>query len=309
MQNRKSSNTKEAFNEGFNLLGMAGFIGLSLATLNPLPFLVGVVAQVAYLMFVPDSKWYNERLEARYDKEVAERRSELKEKIFPVLTRQEQIRFINLERMRDAILPPGAERKTYQTLLRRLDYLLEKFLMFASKRCEFQEYLVAMLAESRPAKKESGPVFEVDSSSKKRKRVDAGDDESFVRFDEAWAKNAVAQIQESYQSDIEAMMERMANEENLHNKALFDKRIEILNRRSQYSQSIGDTLSNLTHQLQLMEDTFGLIADEIRARSPEQILADVEDVVNRSDRLAATLSEVSPFDEATIPDGAEKLYN
>ena len=28
-----------------------------------------------------------------------------------------------------------------------------------------------------------------------------------------------------------------------------------------------------------MEDTFGLINDEIRARSPEQVLADIEDVV------------------------------
>jgi hypothetical protein len=58
-----------------------------------------------------------------------------------------------------------------------------------------------------------------------------------------------------------------------------------------------------------MEDTFGLINDEIRARSPEQVLADIEDVVSQSDSLTETLQDVSPFDQMPVAAGAGKLYD
>ena len=41
------------------------------------------------------------------------------------------------------------------------------------------------------------------------------------------------------------------------------------------------------------EDTFGLINDEIRARSPEQILADIEEVVVATDTMSTALEEVA----------------
>jgi len=72
---------------------------------------------------------------------------------------------------------------------------------------------------------------------------------------------------------------------------------------------IGQSLINVSHQLNLMEDTFGLISDEIRARSPEQVLADIEDVVFQTDSLTATLEDVSPFDLMPLEEGARKLYN
>jgi hypothetical protein len=80
-------------------------------------------------------------------------------------------------------------------------------------------------------------------------------------------------------------------------------------RRRQYVSQIGEILSNLNMQLHLMEDTFGLINDEIRARSPEQVLADIDDVVNQTDNLTETLQEVSPFDQMPVAAGAAKLYN
>lgn len=58
-----------------------------------------------------------------------------------------------------------------------------------------------------------------------------------------------------------------------------------------------------------MEDTFGLINDEIRARSPEQMLADIDDVVLQTDSLTEALQEVAPFDQASIEEGAGRLYN
>ena len=58
-----------------------------------------------------------------------------------------------------------------------------------------------------------------------------------------------------------------------------------------------------------MEDTFGLINDEIRARSPEQMLADIDDVVLQTDSLTEALQDVAPFDTMQVEEGAEALYN
>lgn len=46
-----------------------------------------------------------------------------------------------------------------------------------------------------------------------------------------------------------------------------------------------------------MEDTFGMINDEIRARSPEQVLADIEDVVFQTNAMTSALEEVAPFEQ------------
>jgi hypothetical protein len=85
-------------------------------------------------------------------------------------------------------------------------------------------------------------------------------------------------------------------ESNPHNQALLQKRSEVLERRSQYVGQLGDILINVNQQLCLMEDTFGLINDEIRARSPEQVLAEIDDLVTQTDRLTDTLLKVAPFD-------------
>ena len=56
-------------------------------------------------------------------------------------------------------------------------------------------------------------------------------------------------------------------------------------------------LINLNHQLQLVEDTFGLINDEIRARAPQQILADIEEVVVATDSMSTALEELAPYEQ------------
>lgn len=105
------------------------------------------------------------------------------------------------------------------------------------------------------------------------------------------------------------MNEHLLKETNLHTTAILEKRKEVLQRRGQYVERIAETLTNLGHQLGLMEDTFGLINDEIRARSPEQVLADIDGVVNQTDSLTERLEEVAPFDSAALESGAERLYN
>ena len=90
----------EAFKENFNVVGLTTIVAVSAATLQPLPLLVGLVVEAAYLLFVPDSKWYDVRLSKQRDLEVKNRRKRLREQIVPTLRREMQERFTHLEDMR-----------------------------------------------------------------------------------------------------------------------------------------------------------------------------------------------------------------
>ena len=147
----KRNRFAEAFREGGNLVGLAGAAGLSLALLNPLPLLVGLVAEAAYLLFVPDSKWYESRLGKRFEEAVRQRREELKRRTLPLLSPSMQDRFARLEATRVQIYAQAADNQEqwFDEVLRKLDYLLEKFLLFASKEVQFQTYLRSIQSQVR----------------------------------------------------------------------------------------------------------------------------------------------------------------
>lgn len=291
--------TAEAFKEPANAISLAGAFAASLALLNPVPLLAAVVAEAAYLLFVPDSKWFDRRLSEKYDAEVVRRREELKAKVFPTLSGEVQARFGRLEVLRGQMAQQSFEGKRfYREVLRKMDYLMEKFLLFASKQVQFQNYLRTVLQEV-DASYSSDPTPPPIRSTSSRKPA------TRPRFEEAgdeadWVRKTVETIQADYDHEIATIDENRTKGENLHNQAILDKRREVLTRRKQYVARIGEILDNLGHQLQLMEDTFGLISDEIRARSPEQVLADVDDVVFQTDNLTETLQDIAPFEQMTV---------
>jgi hypothetical protein len=306
----------EAFKESFNTVGLATAVALSAATLNPLPLLAAIVFEAGYLLFVPDSRWYQARLSERYDKEVIERRKKLKDQVFPTLSHDIRNRFGRLEIVRDQINNQEfAGKHWFREVLRKLDYLLEKFLLFASKEVQFEGYLNSVLLEVNPAAVTPPPKLEDGGYKpvKRRKPTDEDDEPARQSYglatQDEWVKQTVSRIQTAYAEEITNIDNLMQRDDNLHNQAVLEKRKEVLSRRAQYVARIGEILTNLTHQLHLMEDTFGLINDEIRARSPEQVLADIEDVVFQTDTLTETLQEVSPFDQMTLAPGAGKLYD
>ena len=49
--------------------------------------------------------------------------------------------------------------------------------------------------------------------------------------------------------------------------------------------------------MELIAETFGLINDELRARSPEQVLADIDQVVMQATSLTDALDQVTPTDQ------------
>ena len=268
----KSNRITEALKEGGNLVGLSAAVALTAATLSPLPLLAGLVAEAAYLLFVPDSHWYDARLSRRNDAAVAARRQQLKAQTFAVIDASMQARFTRLEEIRGQIHTQAQdEQKWFLEVLRKLDYLLEKFLLFAGKEAEFRRYL--------------GRVWQ-DECRNGRPAVPTGDPAVLVK-----------DVQASYEREIGDLDVLRAKEADANTKAVLDKRIEVLHQREEGVGKIGRILTNLQYQLALLEDTFGLINDQIRARSPEQVLADIEGVVYQTDSMTQLLEELAPYEQ------------
>ena len=110
-------------------------------------------------------------------------------------------------------------------------------------------------------------------------------------------REAVPEIQAHYTHDIADVDKLIEAEQDENTKAILEKRKDVLERRHEYIDKIGKILTNLQYQIELLEDTFGFINDQIRARSPEQVLADIEGVVFQTDSMTRLLEELAPFEQ------------
>jgi hypothetical protein len=286
----KKNRIAEAFKENFNLLGLAGAAALSAATLNPIPLLIGVVVEAAYLIFVPDSKWFDSRLEARFDAEVLAHRNKLKNEVFPRIAAGIKERFVRLEGVRAQV---GSE-ETFSTehwfrqVLRKLDYLLEKFLLFARKDAEFRTHLKRVYEETV----EPPRPRDVRRRGARGQEYDLTEDATPPTGDR-WVTATVTAIQNHFDEELDSVRRERASEEDYNTQAILDKRIEVISSRHEQVGRIGKILTNLGHQMNLLEDSFGLINDQLRARSPEQVLADIDGLVYQTDAMTKMLDEMS----------------
>lgn len=273
----------EALKESVNVVGLAGAAALSMATLNPVPLLVGAVAEAAYLLAVPDTSWYRGLLARRQKvldaKAALEYRESLKTELLPNLPPALADRYQRLERTKDQLekdLPGGSEEMFYSDILAKLDHLLESFLYFAQKDVQFRTYLLNLGGEVRGNQ---------GGGQSKKQRHNPQDD--------AWVKSLVEDIDRSYLGELRDL------EAKADSSPVVAKRIEVLRRRSTYVHKIGETLINLQHQMALLEDTFGLISDEIRARSPKEVLTDVDDVVMQTNLMNDVLDQFQSYESLT----------
>jgi hypothetical protein len=275
---RSKNRYLEAFKESHNANGS----GLSVA---------GLVLEAAYLLVVPDSKWYAARLAKKYDGEIEDRRRKLKEQMLPTLRPELQQRYARLETIRLQIGDrPADEERWFREVLRKLDYLLDKFLQFASKEAQFHTYLHGLLAEVRASAHKNAPLdFDLPRRNMRGATHSAHTDAMHI-------EDIVAEIQTSYDRSMDEVRAALEQEQDYDTKAILQKRVDVLQRRHEFAGKTGKILKNLDHQLQLVEDTFGLINDEIRARSPEQLLSDIEEVVVASNTMTSALEELAPFE-------------
>ncbi len=268
-----------AFQEQHNLIGLAGALALSAALLNPLPFLAALVAEAAYLIFVPDSKWFEKRLSAKHDAEVEAHRARIKAETLPKLRPSLRARFEKLEQARrDIERQTAPDKKWMREVLRKLDFLLEKFLQFAVKDQQFRAYLLDAQQEIHPM-----PLPQARGTEA-------------LELNDKWTRDCVQFLQAAYTRDLDQLQAQRDDEQDESTKAILEKRVEVLGRRRDFIGRIGKIIANLTQQLALLEDTFGLISDELLARAPEQVLGDIDDVVSQTNAMTQVLEELAPFE-------------
>ncbi len=260
-----------AFQEQYNLLGLVSTVTLAAAMASVPVLLAGFVVEAAYLIFVPDSKWFEARLARQNDAEVRAQREQLKAEVLPKLRPSLQIRFAKLEAERAEIDRQTADDKLWmREVLRKLDFLLDKFLQFALKDEQFRVYL----HETRLKKL-------------------GGDSQLSPEQTDAWARETVELLQDDYAREIAEIEAHAQSESDENTRAVLQKRLEFLKRRRDFIARIGTIVTNLSQQLALLEDTFGLISDELLARAPEQVLGDIEDVVSQTKIMPEVLEEMA----------------
>jgi hypothetical protein len=298
----RSNRYAEAFKEGANLLGMTGIVAASIVALNPLPLLVGLAAETAYLLFIPDSKWYGHRLSRREMEAVLQRRKAFRDQTVPQLRDQMRERYLHLETVSEQIRAQAVtDKRYYGDILPKLDYLLDKFLVFAVKEAQFRAYLKTIWEECHGVSPQTN--FENPQSGLAglgKLRLDSGVHKG--RASEtvaAWVPKVVGEVQAHYQEEIDNLTTLEASETDSNTKAVLVKRIDVLKQRHEFVEKIGRILTNLNYQMELLEDTFGLINDQIRARSPEQVLSEIEGVVFQTDSMTQLLEELAPFEQLT----------
>lgn len=298
-----------AMKESVNGIGLAALAAVSAATLNPLPLLVGLVAEAAYLLIVPDTKWYQARLASRSAAEAEMERQRIRAQILPTLRPTVQARFAHLEEMRQQISAQD-DKAWYCEVVQKLNYLLEKFLLFGAKEAQFQTYLTRLRAELRTGDWDLNTHREepqgrgvsrraarrLDEVPKRPLRLVDSDNPLSDEQDERWVKHTVEEIQAHYAEECERIEALLQTDQDEANRAVLTKRVDVLKRRAEFAGKIGRILGNINHQLQLVDDTFGLINDEIRARSPEQILADIDEVCVATESMSTTLEEIAPYE-------------
>lgn len=263
---REPNRYAEAFKEGFNAVGLAGILAASAALVTPIPLLIGLVAEAAYLAFVPDSSWYEKRVAARFDAQVAERREALKRQVLPSLRPILQARWHKLEGLRQSIAQQGTgDPKFFRPITRKLDFLLEKWLHFGERESHFDAQL-----------------------------------DSAAREFNAEGPNRVALIQAAYFREAGAIRARAEKEDSFSSRSLLESRAQVLERRREWIGRLGKLRGDLEQHLELIEDTFALVNDQVRARSPEMVLADLENVIWQSNTTSQLLDEFGTLE----PSGA-----
>jgi len=300
------SRFKSAFKEDANLVGLAAALGLSILFMNPLPLLLGVGLEAGYLLFVPESEWYTQRLKKRAMDEIKQRRTELEEKLGKHLDYENRERYERLRDLREHVdeqVLPTKDSSWYEEIFAKLDSLLEKFLIFAYRDSQNREYLAQKATEMSEANMELRGKG--GKKSDLRQRLEQTEQVTYNDPTKRWVEEQMLHIREFYANQL-SVLQQLLDEENKRteqgngdytNKTTLERRIQVLQMSLDDIEQVAKTTVSLSQQLQLMEDTFNLINGQIRSKAPKQVLEDVEQVVVQAEMLQSTLSDINIYQD------------
>jgi hypothetical protein len=294
-----------AFRDELNLLGTGAAVAACLFAGLPvlIPF-VWAAYEAAYLLFVPDSQWYEQRLRRKADAEVEAHRRALKRALLPSLLPVDRERFEELEQIRrELVAHPSAAPELHTEILGKLDFLLERFLHFGSKRAQYLGYLQAVaeregasgwnatlptpLRSALQAAAEREGAAGIRRSRGRRDREPVADPDALAR----WLLAAY----DRRRAEVEAELQQ---EPDPRTRDVIEKNLKVLAQIRENTEQIAQIARNLEHQMGLVADTFALVNGELRTTPAEQMLPDVDDVIGSSQALTAALQEVAPIEQA-----------
>lgn len=300
------SRIKTAFNEQENMIGMAVFAGLSIFLLNPIPLIIGAALEVAYLLFVPDSNWYNNRLVQRQKGIAKERRDALKQKVYNAVDQDYWDKYQQLESVRTQLDDDYTSRPDWRDVIDRLDTLLGKYLEFGLQDARLRQYLDSLSNQAEQGlpgllKPKNKETTELRARLMQSQQAAENFSDETVR----WVETEMASIRLYFQSQINAIQQLINEEEariaagtgNANNRDTLQKRIEIQAMSLNQAEKIGQGLVNLNQQMALMEETIRLINGQIKSKQPGQVLEDIENLVDQSETVSNFLHDIAPFED------------
>ncbi len=275
-----------AFKENANIVALATTATLAAAATDVRPLLFGVALEALYLVIVPNSGWYRARLEERAEEGEDERRVQFKRRHLAQLSPVMQARWIRLENVRDSIAQKiDDDPQWFRPIVDKLDDLLEKWLEFGAREAEIRQSLEqahAMLSDAQTAG--ASPVTQ----------------NQVVQI--------VARIRNGYAREIAQLDAQLSGETDFARQQLLKNRREVLQRRSDWAQRSSQMRDVLLQQLELLEDTFGLVQDQLRARAPERVLADLESVLWRTRGASEQLQELSALETTALEYNSDQSH-
>jgi flavodoxin len=161
----------------------------------------------------------------------------------------------------------------------KLDLLQQRFLEFASQRHNFSQHLKQVLDQLWSRNIDSGKYSGKGPMTNGR----------------GTTEDVAAQINTFLGQDLATVTRDVAKTDDDSEKEILTQRQGVIQRRMDQLDKIAKAVSNIDKQMQLLEDTFGLIGDETHAQAPETIVTDVEEAVARSDALTKTIAELRPL--------------
>lgn len=266
---------KYAFKNPYNYAVIGGFASAALLTGNWWLGLAGAGAEALWMLFAPDSRllrklWFDKRHQEEAE---AARKAELDAKL-ELLPEQDAMRCLALRQKQEQINKLAQENPAFTVdllsgELHKLDDLVRAFLELSVTCARYQDYLGSV------------DIGEIERDLRRYHQI----------LD---ASNSDDRGPNSAQREAEEVSSRGETK-----RVLAQKNIAVLEKRKDKYAEIRGYLSSARGQLELIENTFRLLADQIvTMRSPTELSGQLDDLLDGVEAVRQTTRETDKLLQA-----------